>query len=120
MVVMMTALCSAPLQGQEVKTGKVSFYGGKHHGRKTASGEVFDKHGLTAASPLKPGTNKPVYPFGTELKVTNVSNGRSVIVRINDTGAFGKYNRKLDLSEGAFEEIASKDKGVIKTTIERL
>ena len=57
------------------QVGMVSFYGGKFHGRKTASGARFDKHALTAAH--------RTLPFGTRLKVTNLSNGKSVTVTVN-------------------------------------
>lgn len=121
MVAVLSVLCSAPVWGQDVIKGKVSWYGGRYHqGRKTANGEVFDKNKLTAASPLKPGTKKPVYPFGTKLKVTNLANGRSVIVTINDTGTFGKYNRLLDLSEAAFEKLFEKSLGVGDVEIRKI
>lgn len=119
-VSVLSVLCSAPLVGQEIKKGKVSYYGKKFHGRKTANGEIFDKNKLTAASPLKPGTNIPEFAFGTRLKVTNLENGKSTVVIINDTGSFGKLGRKLDLSERAFKDIAELKKGVIKVKIEVL
>lgn len=121
MVAVLSVLCSAPVWGQDVIKGKVSWYGGEYHqGRKTASGQVFDKNQRTAASPLKPGTKIPVYAFGTKLKVTNLENGKSVVVIINDTGSFGKLGRKLDLSEKAFEDIAELKKGLVKVKIEKL
>ncbi|MFW2178331.1 MULTISPECIES: septal ring lytic transglycosylase RlpA family protein [unclassified Moraxella] len=89
-----------------------SWYGGKHHGRKTASGEVFNQYALTAAS--------NVHKLGSKLKVTNKANGKSVIVRVTDTGGFGKYGRTLDLSKGAFSQIASLSSGLAKVTIEQL
>lgn len=89
-----------------------SWYGGKHHGKKTASGEIFNQNALTAAS----NTHK----LGTKLKVTNQANGKSVIVRITDRGGFGKYGRTLDLSKGAFSQIASLSKGTIKVNIEQV
>lgn len=117
---MLSIVCSAPLVGQEVKVGKVSYYSDKFHGKKTANGQIFDKNKLTAASPLKPGTTIPEFAFGTKLKVTNLSNGKSVVVIINDTGSFGKYGRVLDLSEKAFSDIAELKKGVVKVKVERL
>lgn len=92
------------------QTGKASFYGEKHHGRKTASGEVFNMHGLTAAS--------NTLPIGTYVKVTNVKNSKSVVVKINDRGGFSKYGRLLDMSKGAFSQIASVKQGVITVLIE--
>lgn len=115
MVAVLSVLCSAPVWGQVV-----SFYGSSHHGKLTASGQVFDKNQRTAASPLKPGTKIPVYAFGTKLKVTNLENGKSTVVIINDTGSFGKLGRKLDLSERAFKDIAELKKGIVKVKIERL
>ena len=90
----------------------VSWYGGYFHGRKTASGEIYNKNALTAAS------NR--HKMGTKLKVTNVKTGKSTVVKVNDTGAFAKYNRTLDLSQAAFQQIAPLDQGVAKVTIQVL
>lgn len=87
-----------------------SYYGGYFHGRKTASGEIFNKHALTAASNS--------HKMGTKLKVTNVKTGKSVVVKVNDTGGFAKYNRTLDLSQAAFQQIAPLSQGVAKVTIQ--
>ena len=89
-----------------------SWYGGYFHGRKTASGEIFNKYALTAASNS--------HKLGSKLKVTNVKTGKSVVVKVNDTGGFAKYNRTLDLSQAAFQQIASLDQGVAKVTIQVL
>lgn len=89
-----------------------SYYGGFFHGRKTASGEIFNKHALTAASNS--------HKMGTKLKVTNVKTGKSVVVKVNDTGGFAKYNRTLDLSQAAFQQIAPLSQGVAKVTIQVL
>ena len=81
---------------------KASYYGKKHHGRKTASGEIFDMNKLTAAhKKLK---------FGTLVKVTSIVTNKSVIVRINDRGPFIK-GRDIDLSKSAFFQIAPKKYG---------
>lgn len=90
-------------------TGKASYYGGKFHGRKTASGEIYNKQTLTAAH--------KTFKFGTKVKVTNVANGKSVVVRINDRGKFGK-GVIIDLSKGAFQKIADIRQGVIKVRLE--
>jgi rare lipoprotein A len=74
-----------------------SFYANKFHGRKTASGVIFDNTKLTAAHNS--------LPFGTKLKVTNLANGKSVMVEVNDRGPFVK-GRELDLSKAAFLEIS--------------
>lgn len=79
---------------------QASFYGADS---QTASGESFDASGMTAASKS--------YSFGTKLRVTNQSNGKSVVVRINDRGPYVS-GRCLDLSTGAFSQISSTDAGV--------
>lgn len=89
-----------------------SWYGGYFHGRKTASGEIYNKYALTAASNS--------HKMGTKLKVTNVKTCKSVVVKVNDTGAFTKYNRTLDLSQAAFQQIAPLGQGVAKVTIQVL
>lgn len=73
-----------------------SWYGGKFHGRTTASGEVYNMYALTAAH--------KTLPFGTKVKVTNKKNGKVVYVRINDRGPFIK-GRVIDLSKAAHEKI---------------
>jgi len=89
------------LSADSFQTGYASWYGGKFQGRKTANGEIFDTHKYTAAH--------KTLPFDTVLKVKNLENGRSVVVRINDRGPFVK-NRIIDLSYAAAEDI-----GMIKT-----
>jgi rare lipoprotein A len=96
-----------------VQYGKASFYGygDEFHGRKTASGEVFDRNALTAAH--------PTLPFGTLCKVTNLSNGKDVVVRINDRGPF-KGGRIIDLSYAAAKEIGSVRAGIVDVKVEVL
>ena len=86
-----------------------SYYGKEHHGKKTASGQKFNMYDMTAA-------HKSL-PFGTKVKVTNIKNGKSVIVRINDRGPFSK-SRELDLSYSAFQQISSISSGLVKITYE--
>jgi len=76
--------------------GKASYYGSEFNGRKTANGEIYDETAMTAAH--------RTLPFGTVLRVTNIRNGLSVIVRINDRGPFHP-DRVLDLSKAAAEEL---------------
>ena len=86
--------------------GTASWYGHPYHGRKSASGEVYNMNALTAAH--------RTYKFGTKVEVTNVENDKSVIVKINDRGPFIK-GRDLDLSKAAFTQIAgSAARGVLK------
>ena len=75
-----------------METGLASWYGAKHHGRRTASGERFDQKKLTAAH--------PTLPWGSIVRVTSLANGKSVDVRINDRGPFIK-GRIIDLSRAA-------------------
>ena len=92
--------------------GKASWYGGKFHGRKTASGERFDKHAMTAAHRK--------LPFGTRVRVTSVNTGKSVVVRINDRGPFDRKERIIDVSEGAASALGMKQAGVIRVQLEVL
>lgn len=94
-----------------VQQGKASYYGARHHGRKTASGEAFNKNALTAAHPS--------FPFGTQVRVTNLTNQQSIVVRINDRGPYAK-GRIIDLSEQAAREINMIRAGVAKVKVERL
>ncbi|MDA0672381.1 MAG: septal ring lytic transglycosylase RlpA family protein [Cyanobacteria bacterium] len=86
-----------------VVTGRASWYGPGFHGRRTASGEVFNQNALTAAH--------RTLPFGTVVRVTNLNNNRQVVVRINDRGPFSG-GRILDLSAGAAREIGLDRAGV--------
>ncbi len=91
-------------------SGVASYYHNKFNGRKTASGEVFSNNKLTAAH--------RTYPFGTYLKVTNVANGKSVVVKVNDRGPFTK-GKELDLSRKAFMDITDNpNKGNLQVNIE--
>lgn len=92
--------------------GKASFYSDFHHGKRTASGEIFNMNKLTCAS--------NTYKMGTRLKVTNLGNGKSVVVKVNDTGGFGKYGRVIDLSKAAFANIANLKKGIISVLVEKI
>lgn len=90
---------------------EVSFYSEKFHGKGTAFGEGFDMWAMTAAHRTFPGN--------TLVKVTNVENGKSVTVRINDRGPYVQ-GRDMDLSLGAFTTISERSKGKIMATFERL
>ena len=91
------------------REGVASYYGKKFQGRRTASGERFDMHKYTAAH--------RTLPFGTRVKVTNVSNGKSVVVRINDRGPF-KRGRIIDISYVAARAIGIVGKGSGRVRIE--
>ena len=86
-------------------------YGGKFHGRKTASGEIFNQWARSAA-------HKSL-PLGTKVRVTKLSNGRSIVVRINDRGPFVK-GRIIDLSRKAAQDLGIIKSGVAKVKVEVL
>ncbi|WP_333662560.1 septal ring lytic transglycosylase RlpA family protein [Chishuiella changwenlii] len=90
-------------------SGIVSWYADKFHGKKTSSGELYDKEGLTAAH--------KTLPFGTKVKVTNTRNGKSVIVKVNDRGPHTK-SRLMDLSRAAFSSIGSTSSGTLNVEME--
>lgn len=92
-------------------TGQASWYGPGFHGRHTASGEVFNQNALTAAH--------RTLPFGTRVRVTNVHNGRHVVVRINDRGPFSR-GRVIDLSAEAARAIGLDRAGVGPVQVEVL
>jgi rare lipoprotein A len=95
--------------GHEV--GKASWYGSEFHGRRTASGQHFDRYAMTAAH--------PTLPLNSAVRVTNLANGRTVTVRVNDRGpVFG--DRVIDLSQGAAEQIGMRRRGVATVLVEPL
>ncbi len=109
--------------GKEVIYGKASYYNEDWNGRTTANMEIFDSNLLTCASPN--------LPFNTLLEVTNLSNNKTVIIRVNDRGPYkmdknGKVlkpliphpKRVLDLSKQAFKVLSDLDVGVINIKYE--
>jgi rare lipoprotein A len=90
------------------ESGKASYYSMKYQFKKTASGERFNNYSMTAA-------HKSL-PFGTKVIVTNLTNGKMVLVRINDRGPFVK-GRIIDLTRAAFSKIENIDKGITKVQI---
>lgn len=93
------------------QVGQASYYAHQFHGRKTANGERFNMHDLTAAH--------RTLPFGTLLVVKNLSNDKAIVVRVNDRGPFVK-KRILDLSLGAAKALGFVNKGVAKVEISPL
>jgi rare lipoprotein A len=98
----------APLSRE---TGTAAWYGLEFQGKKTASGEVFDMNGLSAAH--------RTLPLGTVIRVTNLENGKSIDTRVTDRGPFSR-NRILDLSYGAARELGFADEGTTRVQIEAL
>lgn len=91
--------------------GQASWYGPGFHGRLTANGERYNQHALTAAHPH--------LRFGTKVRVTNLRNGRSVVVRINDRGPYAK-GRVIDLSAAAAKTVGLIKMGVAPVSVEVL
>jgi rare lipoprotein A len=91
--------------------GVASWYGADFHGRKTACGERYDMHALTAAH--------RILPMHTQVRVINIENGRSVVLRINDRGPFAK-ERIIDLSYAAAKELDVVRKGTARVRVESL
>ena len=91
------------------EVGEASWYGKKFHGRKTSSGEVYDMYGLTAAH--------KTLPLNTIVRVTNLENNKSLILRINDRGPYVK-GRILDCSYGAAKKLDFLVQGITKVKIE--
>jgi rare lipoprotein A len=116
-VVTLAMTIAPPAQGEEQSpvseglTGYASWYGGKFHGRLTASGEVFDTNELTAAH--------RTLPFGSVVRVTNRDNEKQVIVRINDRGPFVE-GRVIDLSRAAADILGITAVGIAPVSIEVL
>jgi rare lipoprotein A len=91
--------------------GVASYYSHSFHNRRTANGETFDNNALTAAHPS--------LPFGTKVRVTNLQNGRSVILRINDRGPFYK-SRMIDVSQRAADSLGFKKRGLARVRVDVL
>ncbi|MFQ2154948.1 MULTISPECIES: septal ring lytic transglycosylase RlpA family protein [Aeromonas] len=93
------------------QTGLASYYADRYHNKRTASGEPYQRHANTAAH--------MELPFGAMVRVTNLANGKSVVVRVNDRGNFPR-GRIIDLSKAAFSAIGNPRAGLIKVKIEAL
>lgn len=94
-----------------VEEGIASWYGRKFHGRPTACGERYDMHKLTAAH--------RILPMHTHVRVTNLENGRQLVVRINDRGPFVK-NRIIDLSYAGATQLGMAEKGTARVRVEAI
>ncbi|TXL67370.1 septal ring lytic transglycosylase RlpA family protein [Zeimonas arvi] len=94
-----------------IQTGRIAYYGRKFAGRRTASGERFDPEAMTMAH--------RTLPFGTRVRVTNIENGKSVIVRVNDRGPSTR-GRIGDVSQAAAEQLEMMQAGVIDARLEVL
>ncbi len=106
------AQASVPVtrQGKPLAQGMASWYGPGFHGRRTANGERYDMHALTAAH--------KTLPFGTKVRVRSVHTGKEVVVRINDRGPY-KHSRIIDLSLGAISALGLRHRGVTEVVLLR-
>lgn len=102
-----TILFAAPAAAEE---GIASWYGGRHHGGPTASGERYDQNAMTAAHRR--------LPLGTVVRVTNLANGRSVTLRINDRGPY-IGGRIIDVSRAAAAELGFIGRGLARVRVDR-
>lgn len=100
---------SAAATGNYDRTGEASWYGERYHGRSTASGEIFDMNALTAAHRR--------LAFGTWVRVTNLANRRSLVVRITDRGPYAR-GRIIDLSRRAADLLGFERSGVARVRVE--
>ena len=92
-------------------TGTASYYGARHHGKRTASGEAFNQNALTAAHPK--------LSFGSRVLVTNLNNNKSVVVRINDRGPYTR-GRVIDVSRKAAQQLGMLGSGTANVRIQGL
>lgn len=90
-------------------TGKASWYGPNFHGRETANGEIFNQYAITAAH--------PTLPLPSYVRVTNLENNRSIVVRVNDRGPFA-HGREIDLSRRTAELLGFQHKGVAQVRVQ--
>lgn len=98
-------------KAKKVFYGQASFYGNKFHGKKTANGEIFSQDKFTAAC--------NVLPLGTWIRVTNLKNGRSVVVKTNDR-LHPKMRRLVDLSRAAAKKLGYISNGLTRVKVEVL
>jgi rare lipoprotein A len=97
------------MESREVQYGVASWYGGEFHGRSTSSGEVYDMYQLTCAH--------NTLPLGTIVMVTNLENGRSLELKVNDRGPFVK-ERIIDVSYAAAQMLGMWEKGTVPVKVE--
>lgn len=110
MIIFLLCCLAQAKAGEGVQRGKASYYAKRITGALTASGERLHHDSMTCAH--------RTYPFGTRLKVKNLLNGKTVVVRVNDRGPYRK-GRIIDLSWGAAKKIGMLEKGIVMVTVEK-
>ncbi|MCX8164514.1 MAG: septal ring lytic transglycosylase RlpA family protein [Aquificaceae bacterium] len=108
LLALMLAFSKTMAQNCDVMEGYASWYGGKFHGKRTSSGEIFNKHKYTGASRK--------YPLGTYLLVKNLDNNEEVVVIVTDRGPW-KKNRIIDLSKAAAKKLDFIKQGIAKVQV---
>lgn len=116
-VLALAALSARPASApySRSQTGLASYYGPGFHGDETASGEIFDQNEMVAAH--------RTLPLGSVVRVTNLENGRRVVLRVIDRGPYGKNYRKgtiIDVSKGAARRLRFIRDGLVKVKVEVL
>jgi rare lipoprotein A len=116
-VLALAALSARPASAPSPRsqTGLASYYGPGFHGDETASGEIFDQNEMVAAH--------RTLPLGSVVRVTNLENGRRVVLRVIDRGPYGKNYRKgtiIDVSKGAARRLRFIRDGLVKVKVEVL
>lgn len=116
LVIAATTGCAATggrlaVRGPRVEVGVASFYAHEYDGRRTASGARYDERAMVAAH--------PTLPFGTRIRVTNLANGRSVVLRVVDRGPF-RRGRVVDVSRRAARELGFLRQGTTRVRVEVL
>jgi rare lipoprotein A len=104
-----------PQARHKVQTGLASYYGPGFHGEETASGEIFDQREMVAAH--------RTLPLGAVVRVTNLENGRRVVLRVIDRGPYGRNYRKgtiIDVSTGAARRLGFLEEGLVRVRVEVL
>ena len=102
---------NTPVSAGKVQKGIASYYHDSLHGRKTASGEIYNKNKMSAAHKR--------LPLGSKVRVTRVQTGKSIVVRINDRGPFVK-GRIIDLSRKAAKKLGMIRRGIVPVKVEVL
>ncbi|HXW03737.1 MAG TPA: septal ring lytic transglycosylase RlpA family protein [Vicinamibacterales bacterium] len=114
--VMLLERAAEPSSGDDpVQFGLASYYGPGFHGEETASGEIFDQNRMVAAH--------RTLPLGTVVRVTNLENGRAVVLRVIDRGPYGANYRKgtiIDVSKGAARRLDFLEDGLVRVRVEVL
>jgi rare lipoprotein A len=108
-LIVLVSLFALVASQAHAEIGMASWYG-HESGNRTANGEKWNPHGMTAASWF--------YPFNTRLKVVCIKNGKCVTVRVNDRGPARRLHRLIDLSEGAARQLGILDSGVSRVEVE--